>query len=409
MKLYRCGEPNHDLLTLIAENVRKPEEVLGDIHAFVAANALGAERLLAFMDEYGMHDLRALAQVVQTRAERAMRDAIRALPDGVYHSEIWNNPLGEKLRYPLKITIRGDEVELDFEGAPAQLAQGGLNCTYNYTAAHSCYPMKCILSPEVRSNAGCYRPFTVKAPPGSVLNCDKPASVNLRTRVGWYIAPNIFRALVNAAPDRVQAATGLPVAVNIYGRDAEGRVYADHFFMGAGQGASLHGDGKSALLYPTSAANTSVELMEVRAPVLVLEKAFVTDSGGPGRHRGGLGVRTRLRKLYDNGLPTLASVYPEGVGVTVDGLAGGKPGGSVRGVVLDPAGNLLRDCGTGELVTLTRTDQIVEIQLAGGAGFGDPRQRSATLVASDVAEGYVSAEAATREYSWQQPAEKAAE
>ena len=212
-----------------------------------------------------------------------------------------------------------------------------------------------MLSPQVRSNAGCYRPFTVQAPAGSILNCDKPASVNLRTRVGWYIAPNIFRALADAAPDQVQAATGLPVAINIYGRDADGAVYADHFFMGAGQGGSRRGDGKSALLYPTSAANTSVELMETRAPVLVLEKTFVADSGGPGTHRGGCGVRTRLRKLHDDGLPTLASVYPEGVGVVVEGLHGGHAGGSVRGVVLDPDGAVTRDCGTGELVTLTRT------------------------------------------------------
>jgi 5-oxoprolinase (ATP-hydrolysing) len=409
MMLYRAGVSNDDLFTLIAENVRKSEEVLGDIHSFIAANALGAERLLAFMDEYGMHDLRALAHVVQTRAEGAMRDAIRALPDGVYHSEIWNNPLGEKLNYPLKLTVRGDAIELDFAGAPAQLPQGGLNCTYSYTAAHATYPMKCILSPQVRSNAGCYRPFTVKAPEGSILNCTKPASVNLRTRVGWYIAPNIFRALADAAPTQVQAATGLPVAINIYGREANGAVYADHFFMGAGQGASRHGDGKSALLYPTSAANTSVELMETRAPVLVLEKSFVTDSGGPGAHRGGCGVRTRLRKLHDDGLPTLASVYPEGVGVTVEGLHGGLPGGGVRGVVLDPDGNVVRDCGTGELVTLTRTDRIVEVQLAGGAGFGDPRTRSAALVEQDVAEGIVSPEAAERDYGLQSAAGKAAE
>jgi 5-oxoprolinase (ATP-hydrolysing)/N-methylhydantoinase A len=269
--------------------------------------------------------------------------------------------------------------------------------------------MKCILSPQVRSNAGCYRPFTVKAPEGSILNCTKPASVNLRTRVGWYIAPNIFRALAEAAPDQVQAATGLPVAINIYGREATGHVYADHFFMGAGQGASRHGDGKSALLYPTSAANTSVELMEARAPVLVLEKSFVTDSGGPGEHRGGCGVRTRLRKLYDDGLPTLASVYPEGVGVVVEGLHGGLPGGGVRGVVLDPDGNVVHDCGTGELVTLTRTDQIVEVQLAGGAGFGDPRARPAALVEQDVAEGIVSPQAAERDYGLKTAAGKAAE
>ena len=409
MMLYRAGVPNDDLFTLIAENVRKSEEVLGDIHSFVAANALGAERLLAFMDEYGMHDLRALAHVVQTRAEQAMRDAIRALPDGVYTSEIWNNPLGTTLRYPLTLTVQGDAVELDFAGAPAQLPQGGLNCTYSYTAAHATYPMKCILSPQVRSNAGCYRPFTVKAPEGSILNCTKPASVNLRTRVGWYLAPNIFRALADAAPAQVQAATGLPVAVNIYGRDANGAVYADHFFMGAGQGGSQHGDGKSALLYPTSAANTSVELMETRAPVLVVEKSFVTDSGGPGRHRGGCGVRTRLRKLYDDGLPTLASVYPEGVGVTVAGLHGGMPGGGVRGVVLDPAGNVVHDCGTGELVTLTRTNQIVEVRLAGGAGFGDPRARPAALVERDMEAGLVSPRMAERDYGYRQAAGKAAE
>ena len=409
MMLYRAGVPNDDLFTLIAENVRKHEEVLGDIHSFIAANALGAERLLAFMDEYGMHDLRALAHVVQTRAENAMRDAIRALPDGVYQSEIWNNPLGERLHYPLKLTVQGDAIELDFAGAPAQLPQGGLNCTYSYTAAHATYPMKCILSPQVRSNAGCYRPFTVKAPAGSILNCDKPASVNLRTRVGWYIAPNIFRALADAAPTQIQAATGLPVAINIYGREANGTVYADHFFMGAGQGASQHGDGKSALLYPTSAANTSVELMEVRAPVLVLEKSFVTDSGGPGEHRGGCGVRTRLRKLYDDGLPTLASVYPEGVGVTVNGLHGGLPGGGVRGVVLNPDGNVTHDCGTGELVTLTCTDQIVEVRLAGGAGFGDPRARPSALVQQDVAEGIVSPDAAERDYGLTPAAKSAAE
>jgi len=409
MMLYRAGAPNDDLLTLIAENVRKREEVLGDIHSFIAANALGAERLLAFMDEYGMHDLRALAQVVQGRAERAIRAAIRALPDGVYTSEIWNNPLGEKLRYPAKITVQGDAIELDFDGAPPQLPQGGLNCTYSYTAAHATYPMKCLLSPDVRGNAGCYRPFTVKAPEGSVLNCHKPASVNLRTRVGWYLAPNIFRALAGAAPDKVQAATGLPVAVNIYGRDTNGTVYADHFFMGAGQGGSAHGDGKSALLYPTSAANTSVELIETRAPVLVLEKSFVTDSGGAGKHRGGCGVRTRLRKLYDDGLPMLMSVYPEGVGVTVEGLHGGLHGGNVRGVVLDAAGHVVRDCGTGELVTLTGTDRVVEIQLAGGAGYGDPGARPAALVEQDLAEGVISADAANRCYGVAVTAGKAAE
>ncbi len=394
MYLYRAGVPNEDLLTLLGENVRKPEEVLGDVYSFVSANQLGAERLVQFMEEYGMHDLRALAAVVQNRAEAAMREAIRALPDGVYHSEATNNPLGTTLRYPLRLTVAGDAIELDFDGAPPQQPQGGLNCTFNYFAAHATYPMKCMLTPSVRGNAGCYRPFTVKAPEGSILNARKPASVNLRTRTGWYLAPNIFRALAQGAPTQVQAQTGLPHAINIYGRDPGGHVYADHFFMGGGQGAGARTDGKSALLYPTSAANTSIELMETRAPVLVLEKNLVADSGGPGQQRGGLGARARVRKLHDDGLPTLFSVYPEGVGVTPAGLFGGQPGGGVRGVVLDPEGQVVHDCGTGELVTLTSTDRIVEVCLAGGAGFGDPADRDRDRLEADIADGYVSADGA---------------
>jgi 5-oxoprolinase (ATP-hydrolysing)/N-methylhydantoinase A len=255
-----------------------------------------------------------------------------------------------------------------------------------------------MLSPEVRSNAGCFRPFTVKAPPHSILNADKPASVNLRTRTGWYLAPNIFRALAEAAPDRVQALTGLPHSISIYGRERNGNVYTDHFFMGGGQGASAKGDGKSALLYPTSAANTSVELMESRAPVLVVEKTLVTDSGGAGMHRGGLGVRTRLRKLHDDGLPTLFSIYPEGVGVETEGLFGGHAGGGARGAVLDLSGNVIRDCGTGELVTLTTTNRMVEVSLTGGSGYGDPCKRPRARLEDDVADGYVSPEAAAQKY-----------
>jgi 5-oxoprolinase (ATP-hydrolysing) len=327
-----------------------------------------------------------------------MREAIAAMPDGVYTSEVWNNPLGTPLRYPVKLTVRGDTIEVDFEGAPPQLLQGGLNCTLNYSASHATYPLKCMLTPNVRGNAGCYRAFTVKAPAGSALNCDKPMAVNLRTRTGWYIAPNIFTALAKAAPGQVQAATGLPVAVNIYGRDSASQIYSDHLFMGGGQGGSEAGDGVSALLWPTSAANTSVELFEQRVPVLVTEKAYVPDSGGPGRHRGGLGQRVSLRKLYSDGLPTLASVYPEGVGIQVPGLFGGKPGRSAGGVVRDATGAVIVDCGTGQLVSTTTDQEIVEVCLSGGSGFGSPFERPLGDIAHDLAEGYVTAEAAARDY-----------
>jgi 5-oxoprolinase (ATP-hydrolysing)/N-methylhydantoinase A len=364
----------------------------------VAANAIGAERLLAFMADYGMADLRALASVVQGRSEKAMRDAILALPDGTYVSEIWNNPLGEPMRYPVKLKVEGDRIEIDFEGAPPQLAQGGLNSTLNYTAAHATYPLKCMLTPAVRGNAGCYRAFTVKAPEGSILNPQRPAAVNLRTRTGWYLAPNIFRALSEAAPGKVQAFTGLPVAANIYGRDAAGRTYSDLLFMGGGQGAWAAGDGKSGLLWPTSAANTSIELFEARVPVLVIEKAYVPDSGGPGRFRGGLGQRVRVRKLDNDGMTTLVSVYPEGVGNRTPGLFEGRPGGEAHGRVVDSNGHVLHDCGTGDLVQIRHTDEIVEIVLAGGAGYGDPRQRPREAVEQDVRMGLVTRAGALRDY-----------
>src|SRR5581483_2645122 len=148
MMLYRAGEANEDLLALIADNVHNPNQVLGDLHALVAANEIGAQRLLSFMAEYGLGDLAALAEIVQGKAEAAMREAIRAIPDGVYESEIWNNPLGTAQRYPVRLTVAGDEIHLDFAGAPAQLPQGGLNCTLNYTAAHATYPLKCLLTPN---------------------------------------------------------------------------------------------------------------------------------------------------------------------------------------------------------------------------------------------------------------------
>jgi 5-oxoprolinase (ATP-hydrolysing)/N-methylhydantoinase A len=398
MKLYEAGRPNETLLRLLAENVRNSEQVLGDLHSFVAANAIGAERLNAFMVDYGMQDLRALAFVVQNRSEKAMREAISALPDGTYHGTVSNNPLGTPMTYPLALTVAGDTIHLDFAGAPPQLPQGGLNCTLNYTSAHATYPLKCMLTPNVRGNAGCYRAFTLDAPKGSILNCDKPLAVNLRTRTGWYIAPNIFRALSDAAPRQVQAFTGLPVAASVYGRDAQGATYSDMLFVGGGQGGSAHGDGKSGLLYPTSAANTSIETFEARVPVLVVEKTYLQDSGGPGEHRGGLGQRVRLRKLSPDGLPTLVSLYPEGVNNPIPGLFGGKPGGGASGRVLDPDGAVRKDVGTGELVQVMHPDEIVELVLAGGAGYGEATKRAPAAVARDIALGFVSVKAAERDY-----------
>ena len=397
MKLFRAGVANEDLFTLLAENVRRPDQVLGDLHALVAAALTGAERIGEFMEEYGMHDLEAFATVVQRRAEEAMRQAIRDLPDGRYESRVEADGIETHLSFPIQIAIEGDEIEVGFEGAPPQMDRGGSNCTLTYTKAHSTYPLKCILSPEVPGNAGCYRPMQVTAPERSIMNCERPLAVNMRVRTGWYIAPNVFGALARAAADRVQAFTGLPSSALFYGVGPDGIFYSDHLFQGGGQGASSHGDGHSALLYPTSAGNTSVELFETRVPALVIEKAFMVDSGGPGRQRGGLGQVISARKLEDDGKPCQVGLYPTGVLRPVPGLFGGRHGGRAGGYVGGMDGSV-RDVGTGALSVVRTTAEYAELRVAGGSGFGDPLERALDDVQRDLDGGYVTPEGARRDY-----------
>ncbi len=396
VKLYRAGEPNHDMLRMIRENVRKADQVLGDLHALIAANARGAERLLAFMDDYGMSDLRAIATVVQGLSERAMRQALAAFPKGSYGGEIYSNPLGTKLRFPLRAKVDAQEIILDFAGAPPQLPQGGINVVWNYSAAYVAFVLKCMLSPSVRGNAGCYRAFDIRFPEGSVLNCRRPASVSIRQRNGWFIPGLVQNTLAPVAPETVRAFSGLPGIVNWYAQDADGTYYSDMMFSGGGEGGSAHADGKSGMIWPTSAANTSVELFELRIPIVVMEKEFIADTAGPGRHRGGLGARVRFRKLHDDKIELQAAVFPEGADVPKDGLFGGGCGVTPRGVVHHGANTV--DCGAGRIVRISAVDAVVELQIGGGSGFGDPLHRPAEAVAYDVRCGYVSAEAAAREY-----------
>jgi 5-oxoprolinase (ATP-hydrolysing)/N-methylhydantoinase A len=397
MKLYAAGDPDRSLLRMLQANVRNPDQVLGDIESMVTANALGAQRLLSFMREYGLQDLAALAAVVQGRSEAATRAAIAAVPDGTYESELESRPFRELRRFRVRVHKRGERIRIEHIDPPPEEPQGGVNCTMNVTAAHSGYPVKCMLTPNVRGNAGCYAPVEVSAPPRSVLNCEPPASVAYRTRVSWWLGPNLYRALAPAIPDKVQAFTGMPKAFTFYGRNLQGRLASDHFFMGGGQGASQRQDGKSGLLFPTSAANTPVELLESRMPVVILEKSLVADTGGPGRRRGGLGQRMRARRLEAGAEPMTVGLFPEGWGLTIQGLFGGQPGGPARGLVHRP-GEAPHDVGSGEVVSLAGETTVIDVQIAGGAGFGPPRERALEAIAADLEDGYVTPEAALRDY-----------
>ncbi len=389
LKLYRAGRLNDDVAALIRANVRHAEMVLGDVQAQVGSNHVGAQRLLAFMDEYGLTSLEPLAAELQRRTEAAMRAAIGALPDGIYRSDVEIEGPDGPMRLPCAVVISGDELTVDWEGAPPALPVGGVNCTYTYTAAHTVYALKSILTPQIPSNAGCFRPLHVRAPEGSILNCAYPAAVNQRTMTGWFCGPAVLRALAPVLPDRVQAFTGLPVSISAYGRDRHGRPFNDHIMFGGGQGGSRHGDGGSALMYPTSAGNVPVEMFEQRTPLLVERKELIPDSGGAGHHRGGLGQRMRLRKLYDDGLPVLVNVLPHGRASPMSGLLGGHPGGGA-GLWIEGAAS--DDGGVSRLVELRDVGSTITVEAAGGSGFGDPADRPPTRIGHDRQEGYISSE-----------------
>lgn len=392
MKLYEAGKPNRTLFEMIERNVRKGEMVLGDLQAQYSANRVAMHRLVSFMDAYGLNDLSDLAQEVQSRAELAMRDAIAAVPDGEYRSRVQFDGAGDPLELAVKVIVVGENLTVEWE-APPQQPLGGINCTLNYTAAHSVYALKSILTPDIPSNAGCFRPIQVTAPKGSVLNCEYPAAVNQRTQTGWYCAPAIFAALSSVLPQQVQAFTGLPMGAAAYGQDPQGNIYNDHLFQGGGQGASFAADGQNTLLYPTSAGNTSIEMFETRTPLLVEEKSFIPDSGGAGRHRGGLGQRVRVRKLFDDGRNALLSLHPQGMIVATPGLHGGMAGSLARVALENPDGRLENE-ELGGMAELRRPTDVCIIDMPGGSGFGPPDERDPALRERDLREGYVSEEAA---------------
>jgi N-methylhydantoinase B/oxoprolinase/acetone carboxylase alpha subunit len=385
LKLYDADTPNETAFAFIRENVRTPDLVLTDIEAQLTANGLGAERILAFLDEYGLPDLQMVSRVIQAYSERAMREAIAAVPDGTYEHELWADGLDEPVYLRCRITVRGDEVVVDYTGSDRQRPRGGINCTLTYTKAHTAYPLKCLLSPTVPANEGTFRPIRVIAPEGSILNCSVPAAVGSRTRTGWHVHALIFGALASALPDRVQAGNGLMHSIHVYGQQPDGRFYNAHFFTAGGRGASLGRDGIGRNCFPSSARNVPVEIFESRTPVLVRMRSLRPDSAGLGQWRGAFGHQLEFSPLPGYPLPVNVFIDPDRLRFPPKGLAGGQDGPCtevfVNGRKLAPD-----DLRSGQ-ITLATPDDRLELRLPGGAGYGPLERRDPELVAADLRSG----------------------
>jgi N-methylhydantoinase B/oxoprolinase/acetone carboxylase alpha subunit len=324
-----------------------------------------------------------------------MRDAIRAVPDSTYTCELMCDELDGA--YPLRvaITIQGDEVLVDFAGTAPQQPRGGVNSTFTYTQAHAAYALKCALLPDVPSNEGCYKPFRIVAPAGSVLNCTRPTSVMNRTKTGWYIAPLIFGALAPVIPNQVMASCGLMTAMNAYGVSADGQAFNASLFNAGGMGAGQNSDGTATTIFPSSASNVPVELFETAVPLVVWEKELVPDSGGAGMQRGGLGQRITVGRLPNYQGSLIVSVSPHRQVFAPEGLLGGERGSPAR-VAVDGR-YLTRDEITQQTgaLHLTSDETRVSMETAGGGGFGAPHERPREAIERDARDGLVTEETMT--------------
>lgn len=393
-RLYVRGEPNDDLFRLIARNVRLADKVIGDLRAQLAANYVGARRLVELMDERGLDSLGDLARQIIDHSEASMRAAIAEAPDGVYTDEVTleqRDPSGRPIRLVARVEIRGDIVHVDFTGTSPQV-ELPINSVYNFTYAYTVFPIKCALHPHLPNNEGCFRPVRLTVPEGTCLNPRFPAAVRFRTSLGYHAVEVIFGALAKAIPDKVMAPSGTyPLWVPVFAGDGDdGRPYVFHFNAQGGTGARRDRDGVSTLVFPPNVASTAIELMEIEAPLLCEQKALVPDSGGPGQHRGGLGQEIVIRNLAR--APAVTSIIGGRFREGAPGLHGGQPGAPAEVRVNDgpPLG--------GNAVVRLGHEESARIRLPGGGGFGPPLARDPALVLEDVRRGLVTAASARDDY-----------
>ncbi len=404
--LFRQGEPNQDVFNFIASNVRLAETVLGDLRAQCAANHVGCERLQELCVEQGWSDFEALADEIIRRSELLSRAEIDRVPDGCYRHEAPIEMIdGQKVVLKVAVTVKGDTITVDFSGSSPQV-RPAVNCTLRYTAAYAHFAVAALLQLPVQSNEGTMRPIKIIAEEGSVLNARFPAPVFARTSIGNFIPEMIFSAMAQALPDRVVAGSGsTPLwAQYIFGRRQDGTQFAPLNAANGGLGARANQDGVSCLTFPVNIGNTPVEVLESEIPALVLRRELWEDSAGAGRFRGGLGQRFEMRVLEGD-------IGPDGsflIGFRggryyfpVPGLLGGGDGPNGRLVINGQVAT-----SGGDAVVPPGGTMLCEIP--GGAGLGNPQERSRDLIERDIAYGYVSLEQAQALYGYRTAQQAAA-
>ncbi len=364
VKLWRKGELDRDLLSLILANVRTPWEREGDLRAQRAAIETGIRRLSELAERVGAEKLSAIARELLAQAERWMRAAIRAVPDGAYEFEDY---LDEGVTVRLRLVVRGEEIVLDFSGSSPQV-DFPVNAPLAVTASAVFFALKAALDPELPPNAGAWRPVEIVAPEGTVVNARPPAAVgggNLE--LSQRIVDVVLGALARALPERIPAASqGTMNNLTIGGIDPRtGEPYTFYETIGGGMGARPDRDGLDGVhTHMTNTLNTPVEALEQAYPLRVERYELREGSGGAGRYRGGMGIRRDIRVL---GHRAVVSLLADRRARGPWGLEGGAPGAPGEDfLIIDGEEKRIPAKGTVEIPP----DGIISIRTPGGGGYG---------------------------------------
>ncbi len=400
VKLYKAGEIDQEILSIILSNIRIADQRIGDIKAQAAALSVGERRLTALLDRYGVDLVEECIAELRRRARRQMEAEIETIPDGVYHGQAFvdsDGVVNEPLRIAMAITKRDRQLEFDMSGSSPPCL-GPMNSVIATTRSSIYLAIKHIF-PDVPINAGTFEPLRIIDPDDTFLYARYPRPVSgCAAEVSQRIAEAVFDAMAKAIPDRLFAApAGTSGNFALGGVDpTRERAYVMYVISGGGYGGTCQSDGLSNGCSTIGISKTTpIEVMEQRYPVVFDEYALHEGSGGAGRQRGGFGVRYTVRLLRGT---ARASMVMDHGRFGPNGAAGGDMGGrNVVTVCQNGARYRPPHYSKDQDLVLNKGDWVT-VETPGGGGFGDPMTRDPDAVARDVARGYYNAEDAKRLY-----------
>jgi N-methylhydantoinase B len=390
-RLVARGRIDDGLFRTILLNSRTPHERTGDLRAQIAANRAGAERLVEICQRYGAGVVQGAMAAILDATERRLRDGIARMPDGCYEAEGFCDDDGRQAR-PVRIRaavrIAGERVTVDFTGSEAQVP-GAKNVPPVSLLATVYYVLRAVIDPDIPANGGYYRAIEVVAPAGTVLNPVPPAAVAARFTTCQTVADVVLAALAQVVPDRVVAGChGGTLAIYSGIDPRRDEFFVDYEVYAGGSGARAARDGTDGIAnHTTNTSNLPIEALESEFPILVERYAFVPDSGGPGRFRGGLAVVREVRGLHGDlvvgGWGCNHREPPRGLGGGGAGVPGAFEVAGADGAVRETARSTVPGLHL-------RTGETLRVRTSGGGGSGDPLARDPALVRRDVALGKVS-------------------